>query len=260
MGQSMLVGVHKLEAMLLALGLVGCGMFGEGEPALPAPRPVAVAADWPAEAVTAFRPADGRKCPARYRFQHGICIHVAMRGRVADDELLRQVEAYRAGAASPRVGGGPAPVELAQPVIVDPLDPSTLPPDALTIQRPDAVEARRERLRQLDDMIRAARIRAGERPDSNAPEATQGNLVLSRTARSRAAVEPVRPPSAPVSVAGDTKTLSEMTAGLPPEVLRSLLADIERNGGAQIVPAEELEALQRRVGEDEPDKLAGTPD
>jgi len=260
MSQGTRAGAWGIGACLVAMGLVGCG---KDEVQAPAEPKVAtpVAADWPAEPVVAFRPAREGACPASYRLQDDTCVHVAMRGRVSDTKLEAQLEAYRAGAASPRVGGGPAPLELAEPVVVDPLDVSNLPPDALTTKRLDATKAKEERLRQLDEMILAARIRAGEVPDPLAPAPSAASPARKKAKPANDAVAPAPAPSEATSAAGDTKTLSEMTEGLPPEVLRALLVDIQRNGGAQIVPPEELEALQRRVGYDdqgqaEPDEIA----
>ncbi len=254
----------RLGACVLVMAFAGCGLSEKDQVPTPQLSAVApVAAEWPAAPVSAFRPAKEGACPPRYRLHDSLCVHVAMRGRVSESKLESLLAAYRAGAAAPRVGGGPAPLELPEPVIQDSLDPSKLPPDALTTKRLDATEARDERLRQLDEMIRSARIRAGESPDSLAP-VPPPSAIPRRKQGSSDAVQPL-PPSAVTSATGDTKTLSEMTKDLPPEVLRALLADIRRIGGTQMVPAEELEALQRRVsdserGEAKPDEVAQPAD
>lgn len=246
----------------IALCLSACGLFGKSDEAeAPAPKVRAIAADWPGKPVLAFRLPERGVCAPRYELVGTTCVHVAMRARVTPERLQAQLAAYRSGAVSPRIGGGPAPAELPEPTMIDPSDPSSLPPDALTTKRLDAKEAEARRLNDLQSMIDRERARAaGLRPPQRIatpqptviPEANAG----ARGSRSRA--QPMEAetmvPDVHPSAAGDSKRLSEMTEGLPPEVLKNVLEEIQRNGGTQLFAPEELEALQRRIDSAELDQ------
>lgn len=213
-----------------------CGLFSKADekPAAQA-APIVVADDWPKTPVAAFRPAAAGICPEGYALVQTTCVHTAFRSRTSPTELDRQLAAYRAGAASPRVGGGPAPTELPEPVAaLDPDDPANLPPDAFTKKRLDPEAVKAKRLQELETLIRNAKIRAGEKVDDD-PAAPAG-VDMMNPASQRAAQRK-----------GETAKLNEMTEGLPPDVLKAVLVEIERNGGTAMVSLEELKALEAQA-------------
>ncbi len=234
MGKRVRAGGRTMGVLSLALALGACGLLGVTEPAeAEQKKAAAISNDWPATPVSAFRPSQGGVCPESYSLTQNTCVHAAIRSRLSRAVLEQKLAAYRAGAASPRVGGGPAPVELPDPMAAPDLnDPSNLPPDAFTKKRLDSESVKKARLQELDTLIRNARIRAGETVDGDLPATSDGpNPLWNPGARTHA----------------DNGKLTEMTQGLPPDVLRAVLVEIERNGGTALVSLEEMQALEAQA-------------
>lgn len=227
----------------------GCGLFGKSDaPAAGGePSPAKAAGEWPETPMAAFRPATAGACPPGFSLSQTTCVHDAYKSRVGPLELEKKLGEYRAGAAAPLVGGGPAPVAMPEPEAPADLDdPSNLPPDALTAKRKNAEEAKQKRLAELELLIRNAKIRAGERVDPLPGEPGAAPTVdpLNPNARRQLA-------AGEIGVGDDAKKLQEMTDGLPPDVLKAVLVEIQRNGGTQMVSLEELNQLQAQIKEAE---------
>ena len=230
-------GKRGILALSLALCLAGCALFDKSADDAKASGPVVstqVSSDWPTTPVAAFRPTVNGACPAPYTVIQNTCVHPAIRSRLDAYELEKKVAEYRAGAASPRVGGGAAPAEIAEAVPdVSAVDPSKLPPDAFTTKRLDAEKVKAARLAELERLIREARIKAGEQVDE-LPAAKPGDMLDPQA-------------QAAAKRSGETAKLSEMTQGLPPDVLKNVLVEIQRNGGTALVSMEELQALEAQA-------------
>lgn len=234
---------------LLSLGLGwwcllvgGCGLFGKSaEPSPSIETASANAGAWPETPISAFRPATAGACPPGFTLSQTTCVHEAYRSRVGPLELEKSLAEYRAGAAAPKVGGGPAQPAQDEEIAVEPKDPSKIPPGALATKRRNADEAKAKRLAELELLIRNAKIRAGERVD---PHPTYGPAALE--------FDPLNPNARPPATAEprigeDAMKLQEMTQGLPPDVLKAVLVEIQRNGGTEMVSLDELTQLQAQI-------------
>ncbi len=235
---------RRLGALALVACVSACSLLSKSEEAPQTKHASALApSDWPATPISAFRPPAGGICPEGYALMGSTCVHGALRSRISASELEKKLADYRAGASAPRVGGGPAPGAMPDSLAaLDLDDPANLPPDAFTKKRKDAAGAKAARLKELETLIRNARIRAGEQVDPE-PSALPAKAAEG---------EPWGAPGAAKKRDEDAK-LSEMTAGLPPDVLKAVLVEIERNGGTEMVSLEELRALQAQANAAQPE-------
>jgi len=225
-----------------------CGVFGKSDVPQTTSAPTAPkAGTWPETPVAAFRPASAGACTEGYALSQNTCVHDAYRSRVGPLELDKQLAAYRAGAASPRVGGGPPPAAMPEPALEpDSDDPSKMPPDALTAKRKDGEQAKAKRLAELELLIRNAKIRAGESVDPLPAKPGDAPALDLMNPNARPTLAPGE-----VGVGDDAKKLQEMTEGLPPDVLKAVLVEIQRNGGTEMVSLDELKQLQTQIKEAE---------
>jgi hypothetical protein len=172
--------------------------------------------------------------------QEALCVHEKLIADVPKEQLAQQIAAYKAGAAPPIVGARSVAAPGDEPLGPD---PSKLDPGALIKgEKRDPKQVEAERLAELEERIREARIRSGELVQVDGEWVPASSLKAPEGAGFGG--KPAKTTSGP-----DPEELRGLTAGMPEESLDKVMVEVVIDGRRQMVSAREWMARQEATAE-----------